>query len=1038
MSGRVTAVRSAAQVAYYLTGDAAATSAQVGYLLGEQTDARTVGFIGAGQVPDLLGWPVGQPVDSQLAAGLVFAVASGVNPRSGERIIAPRLRVAEVAKLSAAPAVAAVLAAAETTSTGEAARLFVSDHRRRLWARTVRQVGRVAEAHTAPVTDLALLLDGAGVHPYAVFGKTGWEAAWALRRERIDTATALHALRFETPKSVGLAVVTANTDHAQTLIATWTQCVHETMDALMADAGYGMTGHHGDGQTATRIHGTGWAGTCTVEMTSRAGDPHLHAHVMVANATRCVDGTWRAIGAGGAELRAGGAVANARAQRLFRHKTLSAGLLGWVFDRDAKGWRVAGVTTEAEALFSKRHQAISATVEQARQGRRTGSHRVDAAAEASTRGPKDPVVETLAQIRARVLAEAEAAGVPIWADDPGPRPDRAASPAQWMPERWVGELDAMLTEHASVVCERDVWRCVHTLAPPEWTDTQVAAAVAAVLAAPGLIRLPDATGLPGQLAGAARYTTATILAAEETVFALSAQGVGRACHTLSVAEVAYLLDGYEATQGWEFTPEQRRLGARFLAGGNAVDVADGGPGSGKTSVMDAVRMSYEAAGLRVFGVSTSAAAAANLGTEAAMDTATIAGLLAAIGRGRAPAMDVLIIDEASMAGVRDLAALLSWATTSEVDVRMIGDTQQLGSVAAGNTYPRHIAQLNGVVLRTNNRQHQAHDRDAVARLQGGETFDALALYAQHGQVNVAMTDPGRVNQLVAGWATDAACYPDPLDRANAVAILAVRRDRVAQLNTAARAHARANGWLGPDTGYRTPGRGTVTYAVGDPILLKKNDYHRPAGQPALRNNTLWVVQRIDPNTKAMTITRRNGRTVEHATLEPAYVAAHTRHGYATTTHAAQGRTTDHTHVVPDDADPNALLVQASRHRHGLTWYLDGGGLTESRHDWRQLAALSPTARVRWATDRLAHRVGAFDDEREQGRQETMTAHDALRRPSPGSPIAPVTPRLPAAGAMTPEQRTQVEKALAARRRWHNRQLADGLLRGAVGSVFREL
>src|ERR1019366_7088156 len=127
--------------------------------LGEQTDARTVGFIGAGQVPDLLGWPVGQPVDSQLAAGLVFAVASGVNPRSGERIIAPRLRVAEVAKLSAAPAVAAVLAAAETTSTGEAARLFVSDHRRRLWARTVRQVGRVAEAHTAPVTDLALLLD---------------------------------------------------------------------------------------------------------------------------------------------------------------------------------------------------------------------------------------------------------------------------------------------------------------------------------------------------------------------------------------------------------------------------------------------------------------------------------------------------------------------------------------------------------------------------------------------------------------------------------------------------------------------------------------------------------------------------------------------------------------------------------------------------------------------------------------------------------------------------------------------------------------
>jgi hypothetical protein len=281
------------------------------------------------------------------------------------------------------------------------------------------------------------------------------------------------------------------------------------------------------------------------------------------------------------------------------------------------------------------------------------------------------------------------------------------------------------------------------------------------------------------------------------------------------------------------------------------------------------------------------------------------------------------------------------------------------------------------------------------------------------------------SQLVAGWATDAVRYPDPLQRANAVVILAVRRDRVDQLNAAARARARANGWLGTDTTYRAPGGGSVVYAPGDPILLKKNDYRRPAGEPALRNNTLWVVNTIDPNTKAMTIGRRDGSTVEHAILEPAYVAAHTLHGYATTTHAAQGRTCDYTHVVPDGADPNALLVQASRHRSGITWHLDGGGLTDSRDQWQQLARLPADARARWATDRLAHDIGAFDDDRQHQRPDSVTAHDALRRATPRPVGAPVTPTLPGAGQLSAEERARAERALAMRRRWLSRRRDAG-------------
>jgi hypothetical protein len=262
-----------------------------------------------------------------------------------------------------------------------------------------------------------------------------------------------------------------------------------------------------------------------------------------------------------------------------------------------------------------------------------------------------------------------------------------------------------------------------------------------------------------------------------------------------------------------------------------------------------------------------------------------------------------------------------------------------------------------------------------------------------------------------------------------VAILAVRRDRVDQLNDAARAHARISGWLGTDTAYRTPGGRSVLYAPGDAILLKRNDYRRPAGGPALRNNTLWAVRAIDPNTRQMTIARAHRGNVEHATLEAGYVASHTRHGYATTTHAAQGRTTDYTHVVPDGADPNTLLVQASRHRRAVSWYIDGGGLTDSRDQWHQLAEQPAHIRARWAADRLANGIGAFGDEYQQQRPDTATAHDVLRRATPQPDTAPLTPTVPRTGRLTAQQRAEAEKTLAARRR---RQLAVDLSNRAIG------
>ncbi|MFJ4880757.1 AAA family ATPase [Streptomyces sp. NPDC088745] len=63
---------------------------------------------------------------------------------------------------------------------------------------------------------------------------------------------------------------------------------------------------------------------------------------------------------------------------------------------------------------------------------------------------------------------------------------------------------------------------------------------------------------------------------------------------------------------------------RLLTAGHAVDSVRGIAGVGKTTIMSAARVGWEAAGLRVVGTSTAAVAAANLAAEAGIDSQTIA------------------------------------------------------------------------------------------------------------------------------------------------------------------------------------------------------------------------------------------------------------------------------------------------------------------------------------------------------------------------------------------------------------------------------
>jgi conjugative relaxase-like TrwC/TraI family protein len=124
-----------------------------------------------------------------------------------------------------------------------------------------------------------------------------------------------------------------------------------------------------------------------VHRTSRALDPHLHSHVVVANVGRGPEGRWSALDGRG--LYAHRATAGALYQAQLRYELTSSLGVAW---GPLEGGRadVAGIGAEARAEFSRRSAAVLAHLAEQGLLREGGvSRRAREVASAATRPPKD-------------------------------------------------------------------------------------------------------------------------------------------------------------------------------------------------------------------------------------------------------------------------------------------------------------------------------------------------------------------------------------------------------------------------------------------------------------------------------------------------------------------------------------------------------------------------------------------------------------------------------------------------------------------------
>ena len=809
---------------------------------------------------------------------------------------------------------------------------------------------------------------------------TGEEViAWVnAQRDQERQAVAGFDMTFSPSKSVSVMWALADERTSAKIAALHHEAVADAMAHVEQEWIFARQGRAGIEQVKTN----GLIASEFTHFDTRGGDPDLHSHVLVANKVQTADGKWLSVDSNALYHAAQSVSAYydvALHDRLEREMGVE-----FVAKSTGKGkdpvYEVAGIDSELVEKFSSRRELARPVYDQmvadymAAHGGRPPSERhgyeLWQRAILETRDAKKPA-ESLDTLRAQWRETADATvgtdrvdsmlasvrGPEHTAErtlfDPAEHTDLVARQAMdAVSERRArfrrSHVDTAVStalkgyRFGSEEARRDAYAGVLDRA---MSTVAVSLTPSEPLDLPSRLRRTNDQGVDRR-ANSERYTTGAVLSGEDAVLAAATEPVAVFASNRTVVKAE---KRFAKSKGYALNAGQKRLAEHLLQSGTLVASGVGPAGTGKTASMKVVADAWKAEGHQVIALSTSTAAAEILGDDTGLTGRTIdsftfpwrgrdpvknakdlSALPVTIGRG-----DMLLVDEAGMAGTDNLAAITEIAREAGAVVRLVGDPQQLDAVQTGGLF-RDLARVPGTpmldeVMRFGDDAAQAK---ASLELRDGNA-EALELYNDRGWI----TGGGRDAMLTAAaekFLADSRSGKDSL-------VIAGRNEDVDKLNAMIRADRIDHGHI--DTSIATRSARGEAIAVGDTILARHNQ--KFWSTETRRDGTTWnrCIGKVG-NGDLFTITGiaddgaveglRHGKTASDYVVLPAdYVADHVHLGYASTVHRAQGATVDTCHAVIDASmDRAALYVAATRakeatHLHAVTefdpdiWAEDG-------------------------------------------------------------------------------------------------------------------
>ena len=750
---------------------------------------------------------------------------------------------------------------------------------------------------------------------------------------------------FRPTKSVSLLYGLGDARIAAQVLEAHHQATTEALGYLEEHVG-ARRGHGG----CDHVAGGGLLAVGFDHRTSRAGDPLLHTHVIVANRVQGPDGRWTALD--GRDLYRHRLASDAIYRGAYQ-RALSRSLgVGWTGADQYGNREVAGIPDALVRAFSKRADAIDLEVERLEANGRVRTPKLVKWVVHSTRQAKRQ--EAPATLAERWRAEARQHG----ADAPGLLREVLGRPADGAPASdaasdVTGVFDQLagpqgLTAQASTFAHQDVIAALGAqLVDADRTRLETLA--------DRFLAERAVSVVAERSAEERRYATPELLQVEQR---LVAGALGRQ------DEQAVVCSPEAVRQALAEHPtvgdDQAGMVRDLCRGGAGVGVVVGKAGTGKTFALGVARHAFALDGYWVIGTAPIGIAITSLEAEGFEEVATVDRLLLELDQAARPsrqrsthrehaapepvldARAVLVVDEAGMVGSRKLTRLLDHAHQAGAKVVLVGDDRQLGAIDAGGGFRGLRLRLGASVLTDNRRQQAAWERDALELVRDGQVHQAVAAYREHDRMVAARSKTELTLQLVRDWWTahqEAQASETAGEADRDAVILAYRRDEVDRLNTVCQQVMAENSRLGAEQLLV----GDRAFHVGDQVVCGRNQL----GGLGVANGTRGTITALDLAQRAITIRTEQRRDV---TLDADYLDRPTPKGrrivdlaYATTGHKAQGLTRWRALVrLTGQEDTNWLYVQLSRAKHDTRLFTIVGPEPHQDADQVDLPEREPT------------------------------------------------------------------------------------------------